>query len=182
MRLLEFSSGDDLTLTSDFSPNEIPQYAILSHTWGGPEDKVTLQDVVAKREKEKPGYQKIVFGGRQARSDGLRYFWVDTCYFDKTSSAELTEAINSMFLWYRKAERCYVYLADVEGDGLSQPSCRQSFQTSRCHSRGWTLQELIAPDSVEFFSAIEILLDDKNGLAQECASGDLGGSSLSVRH
>lgn len=121
--------------------------------------------------KDKAGYAKLRFCGRQAAKDGLQYFWVDTCCIDKTSSAELSEAINSMFRWYQDAERCYVYLPDVS---VSTPAgddefCRRwkpAFKRSRWFTRGWTLQELIAPASVEFFSKEEQRLGDKASLEQ----------------
>jgi hypothetical protein len=68
--------------------------------------------------ESKPGYGKIRFCGEQARRDGFQYFWIDTCCIDKSSSAELQEAINSMFRWYRDAVKCYVYLADVSRPAL----------------------------------------------------------------
>ncbi|KAH8198001.1 hypothetical protein TruAng_007826 [Truncatella angustata] len=97
MRLLQLGANDELTITRDIVPDSTP-YAILSHTWGtGGDDEVTFQDVTQKKGKRKPGYQKILFCGKQAKRDGLKYFWVDTCCIDKTSSAELSEAINSMY-------------------------------------------------------------------------------------
>ncbi|RYP72558.1 hypothetical protein DL770_007938 [Monosporascus sp. CRB-9-2] len=111
MRLLQLRGNDELILTDNLI-HDIPPYAVLSHTWGRDGEEVTFQELMEKRGKHKIGYEKIVFCGQQAQRDGLQYFWVDTCCIDKTSSAELTEAINSMFDWYRKAERCYVYLAD----------------------------------------------------------------------
>lgn len=120
MRLLQLGANDELTITRDIVPDSTP-YAILSHTWGtGGDDEVTFQDVTQKKGKRKPGYQKILFCGKQAKRDGLKYFWVDTCCIDKTSSAELSEAINSMYRWYEKSERCYVYLDDVDGSDLAR--------------------------------------------------------------
>jgi hypothetical protein len=71
-------------------------------------------------------------------------------YADKTSNVELTEAINSMFLWYRSAQVCYVYLADVPSGEEPGPKSSK-FRKSRWFTRGWTLQELLAPLSVVFF-------------------------------
>ncbi|KAK7976191.1 hypothetical protein PG989_014654 [Apiospora arundinis] len=113
MRLLHLGDLGELTLTEDLLDN-IPPYAILSHTWGALGDEVVLQDIREGYFAHKPGgYRKVLFCGRQARRDGLEYFWVDTCCIDKTSSAELTEAINSMYRWYQNAAKCYVYLEDV---------------------------------------------------------------------
>ncbi|RYP52366.1 hypothetical protein DL768_002477 [Monosporascus sp. mg162] len=169
MRLLQLRGNDELTLTDNLI-HDIPPYAILSHTWGRDGEEVTFQELMEKRGKHKIGYEKIVFCGQQAQRDGLQYFWVDTCCIDKTSSAELTEAINSMFDWYRKAERCYVYLADVckdngaETDELSRSRWKSAFRASRWFTRGWTLQELIAPSRVEFFSSNHQRLGDKKSL------------------
>jgi len=109
MRLLECKNDGEFSLTQFF--DDIPQYAILSHTWG-PEE-VTFRDMMEGDGASRTGFDKIQFCGEQARRDGLRYFWVDTCCIDKSSSAELAEAINSMFRWYRDAAKCYVFLSDV---------------------------------------------------------------------
>lgn len=96
MRLLRFDGNKGLTLTPDLI-NDIPPYAILSHTWGADGEEVTFQDISQKRGHAKPGYKKILFCGRQAKRDELDHFWVDTCCIAKTSSAGRAEAINSMF-------------------------------------------------------------------------------------
>jgi hypothetical protein len=113
MRLLNQNNNGGFCFTN-FVGDDIPwQYAILSHTWES--EEVTFADLLDGSGKEKAGYGKIQFCGEQARRDGLQYFWVDTCCIDKTNSAELTEAINSMFRWYCEAAKCYVYLSDVSG-------------------------------------------------------------------
>ncbi len=94
----------------------------------------------------KAGYAKIKGCCRQAQEDGLAYAWVDTCCIDKTSSAELSEAINSMFRWYANAKVCYTYLVDVPSS--LDPNDPVSFKSSRWFTRGWTLQELIAPENL----------------------------------
>jgi hypothetical protein len=120
--------------------------------------------------KSKTGYNKIRFCGEQARRDGLQYFWVDTCCIDKSNSAELSEAINSMFYWYRDAAQCYVYLSDVStspphtGNKSSQLPWELEYRESRWFTRGWTLQELIAPAVVEFFSKDREKLGSKESL------------------
>jgi hypothetical protein len=119
--------------------------------------------------KSKTGYNKIRFCGEQAKRDGLQYFWVDTCCIDKSSSAELQEAINSMFRWYRDAAKCYVYLADVsahvaDASGSSNQPWVSAFRKSRWFTRGCTLQELIVPSSVEFFSGEGAELGSRNSL------------------
>lgn len=164
MRLLKSNNDGELTLTPDLT-RDIPAYAILSHTWGADGQEVTFQDVTQKIGQSKAGYEKILFCGRQAKRDGLEYFWVDTCCIDKTSSSELTEAINSMFRWYRNAARCYVYLTDVSTRSTEPPSSWQhQFEQSRWYTRGWTLQELLAPVSVRFFSVEGDYLGDRESL------------------
>jgi hypothetical protein len=79
MRLLEHNSAGDLSLTKDFVGDDIPEYAMLSHTWGADTEEVTFKDLMDGTGKGKPGYKKIYFCGEQARRDGLQYFWVDTC-------------------------------------------------------------------------------------------------------
>lgn len=166
MRLLERDDTGGVRLTEDLPNNKIPPYAILSHTWG-PEE-VLFRGMTDGTGKNKASYAKIRFCADQAWRDGLKFFWVDTCCIDKSDSAELQHALNSMFRWYRSAVKCYVYLADVsthqQGDG---PGWQPAFRQSRWFSRGWTLQELIAPTIVEFFSKEGERLGDKESLEQE---------------
>jgi hypothetical protein len=126
---------------------------------------VTFADLQTGFGKTKLGYEKILFCRKQARHDNLQYFWIDTCCIDKANKAELAFAIRSMFRWYRNAARCYVYLPDIS----SQPLVvnRSMLQGSRWFTRGWTLQELLAPSTVEFFSKEGIRLGDKLSLAKE---------------
>jgi hypothetical protein len=171
MRLLKYEDDGELTITS-FNDNAIPPYAILSHTWGADKDEVTFADIVEGSGKTKHGYIKIHFCREQARTDNLQYFWIDTCCIDKANKAELMQAIKSMFRWYRNSTRCYVYLSDVSSTSgrCSKPSCpplwESSFRKSNWFSRGWTLQELLAPNSVEFFSREQRRLGDKKSLIQ----------------
>ena len=156
-RLLERNSTSEFSLTKDFVGDDVPQYAILSHTWEA-DAEVTFKDLMDGTGKSKLGYDKIRFCAEQARRDSMQYFWIDSCCIDKSNSAELQEAINSMFHWYCSAAKCYVYLADVSRPALdtneksSQLRWESSFRKSRWFTRGWTLQELLAPASVEFFS------------------------------
>jgi hypothetical protein len=153
--------------------DKIPQYAILSHTWGADGEEVTFNDLTEGRGKNKAGWEKIEFCRKQAASDGIQHFWVDTCCIDKSSSAELTEALNSMFRWYRNADKCYVYLSDVltsvQATNIQSPleTWEAAFRKSRWFSRGWTLQELLAPASVEFFSQEGDCLGSKRSLEQD---------------
>ena len=177
MRLLEIK-GDGFTFTDFDDPDAIPPYAILSHTWETDEEVTfdELKESTRKRKREskrKSGYDKLQFCGQQAKRDGLRYFWVDTCCIDKANKGELSFAINSMFRWYHNATRCYVYLSDVSSrpcntsDDLSSRPWESDFQRSKWFTRGWTLQELLAPHSVEFFSCEGRRLGDKRSLMQQ---------------
>ncbi|OCL00662.1 HET-domain-containing protein [Cenococcum geophilum 1.58] len=173
MRLLERTNNGELRLTDDMANDDIPKYGILSHTWGARGQEVTLEDLINGTGTSKAGYKKIRFCGEQAARDGFRYFWVDTCCIDKSNNNELSEAINSMFRWYRNATRCYVYLSDVsigdceQNSQLSQPLWESAFRASRWFTRGWTLQELLAPVSVEFFSREGQRLGDKRSLERQ---------------
>jgi len=158
---------DTLELVS-FAETEIPKYVILSHTWGN--EEVTFQDLTTLPQSTlaaaKPGgFAKLQGFCRTVLSNPhhwpIQYCWMDTCTIDKTSSAELTEAINSMFDWYRGAYRCFVYLSDVEVTDRNDGS----FSESRWWTRGWTLQELIAPLSLTFFNANWCQLGNKAGMA-----------------
>ncbi|KAF2187170.1 HET-domain-containing protein, partial [Zopfia rhizophila CBS 207.26] len=128
----------------EYFGDAIPEYAILSHTWE--DGEITLAEFAMPEAKAKPGYEKIEYTCKQAVEDGLKYAWVDTCCIDKSSSAELLEAINSMFEWYRYAAVCYAYLIDVTKEDFDE-----AFAQSRWFPRGWTLQELIAPHDVIFY-------------------------------
>ncbi|KAI0873370.1 heterokaryon incompatibility protein-domain-containing protein [Hypoxylon argillaceum] len=169
MRLLTLQDDGKLILTKDLT-NNIPFYAILSHTWGPDDEEVTFKDIVEGAGYHKDGYKKIQFCGRQAASDGLRYFWVDSCCIDKSNNTELSQAINSMFRWYNSAAKCYVYLSDVSSGGCQSDgpfSWESTFRKSKWFTRGWTLQELIAPRLVEFFSVEGQRLGDKVSLERE---------------
>jgi hypothetical protein len=165
MRLLHVNDG--VLILIKFRPSDIPPYAILSHTWGSDDEEVTFQDMVNGKGWSKAGYRKIRFCADQTAKDGLKYFWVDTCCIDKSNNVELAEAINSMYRWYRNAAKCYVYLSDVSTGKhsiSSQTLWESAFRQSRWFTRGWTLQELIAPQSVEFFSRDGKRLGDKVSL------------------
>lgn len=146
MRLINTTT---LELEDILSPDVHP-YAILSHTWE--EDEVTFQDwnnAGLEMCRKKKGFAKIEATCRMAKQRGLRYAWVDTCCINKESSAELTEAINSMFAWYKKSTVCFAYLSDL-------PAHRPEFPDPllpgcRWFTRGWTLQELIAPKMLIFY-------------------------------
>lgn len=169
MRLLEIKEDGGFGCVQ-FIGRDTPPYAILSHTWGADDDEVTFGDLTRGTDKSKAGYRKLAFCANQAVRDDLRFFWVDTCCIDKSSSTELSEAIQCMFRWYRDAKRCYVYLSDVTVDGLNDELSevwKPSFRRSKWFTRGWTLQELVAPMSVEFFSKEGRKLGSKRSLEQD---------------
>lgn len=125
-----------------FEGESHPPYGILSHRWENKE--VSFQDVRVGRQADLEGWQKIRSCCEQAKRDQLDYIWADTCCIDKRSSAELSEAINSMYKWYKEAAICYAYLADV----VSEAKLTESIW----FTRGWTLQELLAPKDLVFYS------------------------------
>ena len=146
MRLLNTRTE---TLSEFFT---IPRYAILSHTWG--EEEVTFKDLDNDKfgnHRKLKGYGKISGSCAVALREGFEWIWIDTCCIDKSSSAELSEAINSMFKWYKDSAVCYAYLADVEDDQVTANT--HSFLSSRWFTRGWTLQELVAPSTLVFLNA-----------------------------
>ncbi|KAM0421006.1 hypothetical protein ACHAPT_011249 [Fusarium lateritium] len=132
----------------------VSEYAILSHRWGKPEDEVSFEDMLAGGYENKKGYAKLLGCCKQARRDGLHHVWADTCCINKSSSAELSEAITSMFAYYERAKVCYAFLDDVLAESSTQSRLPPwSFGQSAWFTRGWTLQELIAPIHVKFFDA-----------------------------
>jgi hypothetical protein len=165
MRLLH-----SLTLEfEEFGEEKKEPYAILSHRWGLPSDEVSYQEMLNQSGRQKSGFKKIKRCGEVANKNGLQYFWADTCCIDKTSSAELTQAINSMYFWYQQAEVCYAYLDDVSTpNGLTGlVEIPKSLPNSKWFTRGWTLQELIAPKAVWFFSESWTEIGRKDNLVQE---------------
>lgn len=149
----------------EFFAKPVPPYAILSHTWGIDEDEVSFRDF-KRGGFEKGGTQptKLIGCCTQTKKDGLRYVWIDTCCIDKASSAELNEAINSMFQWYTNAAFCYVYLSDVpKNDNPRDP--KSAFISSRWFTRGWTLQELLAPNNVHFYDSTWSFLGTRGKLS-----------------
>lgn len=147
MRLLNTSN---LSL-EEYVGSQIPKYAILSHRWEYEEytykdsqDSEGIESILA-------GYAKVKGCCMRAARDGHQYVWVDSCCIDKSSSAELSEAINSMFKWYRNSEVCYIYLSDVPDANAEHRAPQSAFRRSKWFTRGWTLQELLAPKKLEFF-------------------------------
>ena len=129
-----------------FFGSNIPEYAILSHRWD--DNEASFRDVQCNNEAAH-GWDKIRSACAFARERGWTYVWIDTCCIDKSSSAELTEAINSMYKWYQNAQECYAYLKDVPSN-LSRVARDTFIGDSEWFTRGWTLQELLAPKEVVF--------------------------------
>ncbi|KAG8670090.1 hypothetical protein FPOAC2_09429 [Fusarium poae] len=171
MRLLNVS-----TFSLQEFIGRIPPYAILSHTWG--EQEVLFNDIGTSAATSKQGYAKLTGCCRKAAQDGFDWVWIDTCCIDKSSSAELTEAINSMFAWYQRATVCYAYLQDVTDDSLTLAFPVVEFYKSRWFTRGWTLQELIAPQTVELCSKEWNVMGTKRSLAR--GIGSVTGIPISV--
>ena len=186
MRLLHTK---DLTFT-EFFDSDIPKYAILSHRWG--KDEVSYKEMRKGTAQPGKGLSKIHACCKLAASQGLQWVWIDTCCIDKRSSAELSEAINSMWRWYAGAVECFAYLADVlsdyyegntnndngrveaaeseewgESDTDEEPLV--DFQASVWFTRGWTLQELLAPAVVIFYDRRWQKLGDKRSLRDGCS-------------
>jgi hypothetical protein len=139
-----------------FVPTEVPDYAILSHRWEKL-GEVTFKDITECpiSDMNSParllrGFSKVEGACKLATKDRYDWIWIDSCCIDKESSADVEKAINSMWTYYTKSNVCYVYMADIldykAGRGIS-------FRNSEWFTRGWTLQELIAPVFVQFFAA-----------------------------
>ena len=186
MHLLRRDAGGEFSSTT-FADGSIPAYAILSHTWAETaQDEVSFHDIEAKTGKSKAAWKKLELCADQAAKDGLQYFWIDSCCIDRKNAVELSEAINSMFKWYKTATRCYVYLSDVhipkDGHGNERISWEPSFKKSRWMTRGWTLQELLGPSDITFFSAecavlgsklrLETLIHEATGIAKDALRGE----------
>ncbi|KAF2023857.1 HET-domain-containing protein, partial [Setomelanomma holmii] len=145
-------------ILTDFCGKLIPPYAILSHRWG--DSEILMEDVLNRNYKEKEeGHRKLRFCAEQAAQDGLQYFWIDTCCIDRWDKTERSKAINSMFEWY------YVSVASTT-EATQRSSWETSFRASVWFKRGWTLQELIAPVFVDFFSCEGLRIGDKASLDQ----------------
>jgi hypothetical protein len=179
MRLINTAT---LRMREFLDNRDLPEYAILSHCWGRTEDEVSYQAFIQKTFDEKCyGWLKIARCCTIAQEQSINWVWVDTCCIDKTSSAELTEAINSMFNWYQLSKVCLVFLPDVDAswppdqsisrgwgaDSLDQGEAEgvRSFLRSRWFTRGWTLQELLAPVHVEFFNQHFIPIGTRQNLS-----------------
>ncbi|KAI5985512.1 heterokaryon incompatibility protein-domain-containing protein [Pisolithus albus] len=156
----------DVQILADINGERLSEtaYAILSHCWGEPKDEIQFTEMesltkmdVATRDKirDRRGYFKIRQSCLQAHCDRLSWLWVDTCCIDKRSSTELSEAINSMYAWYANSDRCYAFLHDLDSTTFPTEPDNTNFEFNgwpKWFSRGWTLQELIAPEEVHFYN------------------------------
>ena len=172
MRLIKRENGR-FSLT-EFADDKVPEYAILSHTWGAHDEEIAFNDLMdgsfgvpAEGSNKSKGYSKLQFCADQTALDGPEYFWMDTCCIDKSNIIELQHAVNSMFRYYQNAAKCYVYLSDVHYSENRQATWHSEFLASRWFTRGWTLQELLAPKSVEFYSQEGNRLGDKASLERQ---------------
>ncbi|KAI6301423.1 hypothetical protein MCOR23_000945 [Pyricularia oryzae] len=133
-------------------PSTLPKYAILSHTWEN--DEVSFQDIQSiDAARQKKGFSKIVGIRALALEADIDFAWVDTCCIDKTDSVELGEAINSMYRWYAQAAVCIVYLGDLPATITDSALAAGQLHACKWFTRGWTLQELIAPKIVNFYNS-----------------------------
>ncbi|KAG0699402.1 heterokaryon incompatibility protein-domain-containing protein [Suillus ampliporus] len=157
-------------LTLETPGADVP-YAILSHRWLEDSEEVSFQDLQYKPVSPsggshdnhnhaptfpsnvlaKKGFKKLQGACEQAYRGGLEYIWIDTCCIDKTNSTELSEAINSMHAWYQDSAVCYVYLHDIDNEAV-KTDIKTALENASWFYRGWTLQELIAPHNVLFFT------------------------------
>ncbi|QIX00101.1 hypothetical protein AMS68_005618 [Peltaster fructicola] len=167
MRLIdvdEFCRSENIVVES-FVGDKVPKYAILSHTWS--DGEVSFSDLKNREVMvHLAGFIKISFACRQASRDGHHWLWVDTCCIDKTSSSELSEAINSMYQWYEGAEICYVHLEDLPGNC---PRLREKV-SEVCHSFTGvelvTTQDRASLPSKELLTRRRSLLGDLNGIGR----------------
>ncbi|KAF5652544.1 het domain protein [Fusarium sp. NRRL 25303] len=166
MRLLQTKSHE-LFEASDV-PVPFPSYAILSHTWISPKDEITYQDMkrrtgdIKNDVYKQKGWSKLKDYCDRAFKDGWEWAWMDTCCIDKTNPADTQEAINAMFRWYQNAGVCYAHLSDVDfvslpddtdldsGTNRLRTAGKNKFIGAKWFTRGWTLQELLAPHYLIF--------------------------------
>ncbi|KAI6042336.1 heterokaryon incompatibility protein-domain-containing protein [Pisolithus marmoratus] len=169
----EVESASEYEVMKD-RDDKTTKYAILSHRWGAEVSYEEMTGLMKMEERkrdevrERGGYHKIIKSCEQAMKDGYEWLWSDTCCIDKRSSAELSEAINSMYRWYRNAHVCYAYLHDVEeSDFPTRPANKFSKSNGwpEWFARGWTLQELVAPKQLEFFNKDWLCIGNKRRLA-----------------
>ncbi|KAI4157198.1 MAG: hypothetical protein LQ342_008470 [Letrouitia transgressa] len=201
MRLINTSTFDFI----ECAPEDY-RYAILSHTWIPEADRKRLGDEVKYQDfldldksqfllpnfakTASLGLQKILRSCAIARLNNIGYLWVDTCCIDKSDKVERDETINSMFDWYKGAEICYAFLIDVDWSAADNTR-RAAFRNSRWFTRGWTLQELLAPGQLTFcdrswkpFGTKETLRKDilqATKIDEEHLSGNFGNACIATK-
>ncbi|KAL4078710.1 heterokaryon incompatibility protein-domain-containing protein [Scleroderma yunnanense] len=169
---MEMGKEDCRINVLEFRDDEATDYAILSHRWTSTEvgykemiKLAKMKEHGQKAVRTRDGYRKILASCEQAKRDGYEWLWVDTCCIDKRSSAELSEAINSMYRWYANSKVCYAYLHDIISTSFPTEVNNKKYPNSNgwpeWFSRGWTLQEMIAPSNVQFFNKHWQLIGDK---------------------
>ncbi|KAG8526146.1 uncharacterized protein KY384_000139 [Bacidia gigantensis] len=171
MRLINTNSLE----LEEFFDSKIPEYAILSHRWG--QKEISFKEFRKDKTPDDAGKSKIIRCCALARTRSISWVWIDTCCIDKRSSAELSEAINSMYRWYQNAKECYIYLSDVVLPGKCLPSSNdasyqqfhESFRQSLWFTRGWTLQELLAPRKSFFFDSDWEIISSQEDLVSDIA-------------
>ncbi|KAI0686532.1 heterokaryon incompatibility protein-domain-containing protein [Earliella scabrosa] len=167
MRLINTTTYEVKEFSNNLRPSE---YAILSHVWG--DEEITFADMLdLKQARKRKGWSKLERFCYIAAQDGFQWVWDDTCCINKSSSAEFSHAINSMYAWYSEAKVCYAYLQDVPDLSKEDPTAEaSSFRGSRWFTRGWTLQELIAPKVILFMSKNWKQIGTKLSLAETIRS------------
>lgn len=161
MRLLHTSKLE----LKEFIDSETPEYAILSHTWD--DEEISFQDFYADTQRRRNSWSKIINSCRVVAEQGWEWLWIDTCCINKLSSSELSEAINSMYFWYEEAEICFAYLKDVTASSLADQL--PQFRSSRWFTRGWTLQELLAPRYLLFLDSTWHEIGTRSELLEDIA-------------
>ncbi|QIX02303.1 hypothetical protein AMS68_007820 [Peltaster fructicola] len=148
------------TLTEFSDARARPDYAILSHRWTN--DEVLYSDIQSGRAAAKTtGFAKLKACSALVKQEGLQWIWCDTYCIDKTSSAALSESINSMYAWYAAAKVCYAYIYDQDKTVFLEGK-----QKSTWFARGWTLQELLAPKRLSLYDKHWSLIGTRQGQRQ----------------
>ena len=181
MRLIKtgpYQPGHYRLEVKEVASHNVPPYTILSHTWDAdPANEVLFADIQDAHAAEKKGFAKLKYAFDQSVRDGYGWVWIDTCCINKDSSAELSEAINSMYVWYQRAAKCYAYMEGVPSD--TDMSARQSlFTMSKWFTRGWTLQvrKIEEADmSIRMLIVLQVSLTNPESPVSRCLSCYSGG-------
>lgn len=123
--------------------NDKIKWVIFSHRWG--EAEPVYEEVKENKLSDKPGHKKLRNFCEVAHGEHhAEFVWSDTCCINKKDSTEYARSIRSMYRWYANAPLCVAYLvgtiniSDLERDVW--------------FTRGWTLQELLAPKKLKFYN------------------------------